>query len=54
MLEQGEELMVGVTILMKPSAWRRPQIGIENNKPDAIALLRGVVEALRGRRGYPW
>ncbi len=40
MLEHGEELVVGVTILMKAVAVGKAYIGIENNKPDAIAHLR--------------
>ena len=36
MLEHGEELLVGVTILMKAIAVEKAYIGIENNKPDAI------------------
>ena len=43
MLEHGEELLVGVTILMKAIAVEKAYIGIENNKPDAIAHLGAVV-----------
>lgn len=39
MLERGEELLVGVTILMKAIGVEKAYIGIENNKPDAIAHL---------------
>ena len=42
MLEYGEELLVGVTILMKAVGVGKAYIGIENNKPDAIAHLRGL------------
>lgn len=40
MLERSEELLVGVTILMKAVGVEKAYIGIENNKPDAIARLR--------------
>ena len=47
MLEHGEELVVGVTILMTAVGVSKAYIGIENNKPDAIAHLREIV------RNYP-
>ncbi len=43
MLERGEELLVGVTILMKAIDVKQAYIGIENNKPDAIAHLRNLI-----------
>ncbi len=39
MLEKGEEILVGVTILMKAVNVKRAIIGIENNKKDAIELM---------------
>lgn len=36
MLEKGEEIIVGVKILMKGLGVEKAIIGIENNKPDAI------------------
>ena len=39
MLERSEELLVGVTILMRALGVSGASIGIENNKPDAIARL---------------
>ena len=48
MLEHGEELLVGVTILMKAIAVEKAYIGIENNKPDAIAHLRKLAEWYKG------
>jgi electron transport complex protein RnfC len=39
MLEKGEEILIGVTILMKALKVDRAMIGIESNKPDAIAHL---------------
>ena len=47
MLEHGEELVVGVTILMKAVGVEKAYIGIENNKPDAIAHL-----TTHRRKGY--
>ena len=48
MLEYGEELLVGVTILMKAVGVGKAYIGIENNKPDAIAHLRGLSAGYEG------
>lgn len=39
MLEKGEEILVGITILMKALNVDKAMIGIENNKPDAIGNL---------------
>lgn len=43
MLERGEELLVGVTILMRALSVEEAYIGVENNKPDAIAHLKKLV-----------
>ena len=48
MLEHGEELIVGVTILMKAVGVQKACIGIENNKPDAIAHLRQIAAGYAG------
>ncbi len=48
MLEHGEELLVGVTILMKAIGVSKAYIGIENNKPDAIAHLQQLAAAYPG------
>ena len=48
MLEHGEELIVGVTILMKAVGVQKAYIGIENNKPDAIAHLRQIAAGYAG------
>jgi len=40
MLEKGEEIVTGVRILMKALGVDKAAIGIENNKPDAIAHLQ--------------
>lgn len=39
MLEKADEILVGVTILMKAAKVSKAYIGIENNKPDAISLM---------------
>ena len=48
MLEHAEEIMVGVNILMKAVKVSKAFIGIENNKPDAIALLSKVASGYAG------
>ena len=39
MLEKPEEILVGLELIMKAVGVEKGYIGIENNKPDAIALL---------------
>lgn len=39
MLEHAEEILVGVSLIMKAVNVEKGYIGIENNKPDAIALM---------------
>ena len=53
MLEHGEEILVGVTILMKALGVQRAVIGIENNKPDAIAHLKGLAGRYAGIEVMP-
>lgn len=53
MLERGEELVVGVTILMKAIGVDKAVIGIENNKPDAIENLRKIASAYTGIEVMP-
>ena len=48
MLERGEELLVGVTILAKALGVTKSYVGIENNKPDAIAHLRKLAASFAG------
>jgi Na+-translocating ferredoxin:NAD+ oxidoreductase subunit C len=48
MLEKGEEILVGITILMKALGVEKAIIGIENNKPDAIVHLRGLCSGFKG------
>ena len=44
MLEHAEEIMVGVSILMKAVKVNKAFIGIENNKPEAIKILTELVK----------
>ncbi len=39
MMEKGEQIMVGLSILMKAAGVSKAVIGVENNKPDAIAHM---------------
>lgn len=48
MLEKGEEILVGVSILMKALKVTRAMIGIENNKPDAISHLTKLAAGFQG------
>jgi electron transport complex protein RnfC len=42
MMEKSEEIMVGIRIMMKALDVEKAIIGIENNKPDAIAKLKNL------------
>lgn len=48
MMEKTEEIMVGITIVMKALNVERAIIGIENNKKDAIAKFGKSVKAYQG------
>ncbi len=48
MLEKGEEILVGVSILMKAINVQRAVVGIENNKKDAIAQLQRLAKTFTG------
>ncbi|MDO9152237.1 MAG: electron transport complex subunit RsxC [Paludibacter sp.] len=48
MLEKGEEIMVGISILMKALEVNKAVIGIENNKKDAIAHLSELAKTFQG------
>ncbi len=48
MLEKADEIMVGVQILMKALEVNKAIIGIENNKPDAIAHMTQVATKYSG------
>ncbi|MCD8194230.1 MAG: electron transport complex subunit RsxC [Tannerellaceae bacterium] len=45
MLEKGEEILVGVSLLMKAIEVNKAVIGIENNKPDAIKHLTQLAKS---------
>lgn len=45
MLERGEEMLIGVKILMKALDVKKAFVGIENNKPDAIQHLTQLANA---------
>ena len=49
----SEELLVGVTILMRALGVSGASIGIENNKPDAIARLSRLAPSYPGIRVVP-
>ena len=48
MLERGEEILAGVTILMKALNVDKAMIGIENNKPDAIYYMSDLAQSFKG------
>ncbi|KGN81857.1 electron transport complex subunit RsxC [Porphyromonas sp. COT-290 OH860] len=53
MMEHGEEILVGVSILMKALGVGRCVIGIENNKPKAIAHMSNIASAYSGVEVMP-
>ena len=53
MLEHGEEIMIGVSILMKAIQVNKVVIGVENNKKDAIAHLTKLATAYPGIEVMP-
>ncbi len=53
MLERGEEILIGVEILMKAISVDKAYIGIENNKLDAIDNLRGLAKDFPGIKIVP-
>lgn len=48
MMEKGEEILVGVKLLMKAIDVKKAIIGIENNKPDAIKHLKNLASSYNG------
>lgn len=48
MLAHPEEIIIGVTILMKAMKVNKAFIGIENNKPDAIAKMSEAAKSYMG------
>lgn len=53
MLEKGEEIMVGVKILMQGLGVTKAMIGIENNKPDAIKSMSDIASKYEGISVHP-
>jgi len=53
MLEKADEMLVGIQLLMKALDVNSALIGIENNKPDAIAHLQSKVAAYPGIEVHP-
>lgn len=48
MMEKGEEIMVGITILMKVLEVEKAVVGIENNKKDAVVHLSNIAKSYPG------
>ncbi len=48
MLQRSEELIIGVTIVMRAIGVKQAYIGIENNKRDSIELLQGIAKGYQG------
>ena len=48
MLEKPEQILIGVSLIMKAVDVKKAYIAIENNKPDAIALMQEKVKAFAG------
>ncbi len=44
MMEKGEEIVIGLQLIMKALNVKKGIIGIENNKPDAISHLKKIAE----------
>lgn len=53
MLEKGEEILVGITILMKALSVSRACVGIENNKKDAIERMKQLAKSYKGIQIVP-
>ncbi len=48
MLEKGQEIIIGISILMKALNLNKAIVGVENNKPDAIANLQKYAASYNG------
>jgi len=48
MMEKGEEMLIGTSILMKALGVEKAMVGIENNKPDAIEHLSELAGHFKG------
>lgn len=53
MMEKGEQILVGVSLLMKAVSVNKAVIGIENNKPDAIAHMQKLAASYPGIEVMP-
>lgn len=53
MMERGEEILTGVTILMKALKVKKAMIGVEKNKPDAIVHLTKLASSFEGITVHP-
>ncbi len=53
MLEKSDEILVGTRLLMKALNVEKALIGIENNKPDAIQLLKEKAAQYKGIQVVP-
>lgn len=53
MLEKGEEILIGVEVLKRALNVSKAYIGIENNKPDAIAHLKNLAKKFDGTEVTP-
>lgn len=51
MLEMAEYVVGGLKILMKILGVKRGYIAIEDNKPEAIDIMKGVVKGISGEKG---
>lgn len=48
MLEKGDEILVGASLLMKALNVNKCVVGIENNKPDAVSHLTELAKKYKG------
>ncbi len=53
MMEHGEEIIIGIQILMKALGVQRAIIGIENNKKDAIEHMQNLAQSKLGIEVLP-
>jgi electron transport complex protein RnfC len=53
MLERGEEILIGISIIMKALKVTKAMIGIENNKQDAISHLTNLATDFQGISVHP-
>ncbi len=53
MMEHAEEIIVGISILMKAVKVDKAYIGIENNKPDAIEKMSAIAASYTGIEVVP-